>query len=195
MAFHAVIKARRQTKAAAVPKRPTKTVIRVRPRPGCATEGLLRIGPHVFACRLGRTGLTAFKREGDGATPIGRMRLVSGWYRADRRRRPDTLLRLAPAPADAGWCDDMTDGRYNRPVRLPCRASHETIRRDDGVYDVVVVLDWNLTRRTLGRGSAIFLHLTRPEGTPTAGCVAVSTRDMDRLLKLAGREAVLAIGR
>ncbi len=178
-----------------MPRGRSPTLIRLRPRPGRPTEGLVLIGPHAFPCRLGRSGLTAFKREGDGATPIGRMRLVSGWYRTDRLRRPRSRLPLAPAPPDAGWCDDPADGRYNRPVRLPCRASHETIRREDGVYDVVVVLDWNLSRRSLGRGSAIFLHLTRPEGTPTAGCVAVSTKDMLHILKLAGREAVMVIGR
>ncbi len=81
-----------------------------------------------------------------------------------------------------GWCDAPGNRNYNRLVRLPYRASHERMRRQDGLYDVCIVLDWNIRERRQGRGSAIFLHLARPGYAPTEGCIALSRRDMARLL-------------
>jgi L,D-peptidoglycan transpeptidase YkuD (ErfK/YbiS/YcfS/YnhG family) len=112
------------------------------------------------------------------------MRLLSLCYRADRIGRPVGWYgRHAEAiRQNHGWCDDPIDGRYNTPITLPFPASHEVLWRDDGVYDVLGVLDWNMWPRSLGRGSAIFLHLARPDGGPTAGCIALTPSDMRRLL-------------
>ncbi|HUG61150.1 MAG TPA: L,D-transpeptidase catalytic domain protein, partial [Methylomirabilota bacterium] len=108
-----------------------------------------------FPCVLGRAGTTRFKREGDGASPAGRLRIVRGFYRPDRFAvRPRSAIQLAPLhPAD-GWSDDPRDPAYNRLVRLPRRHGHERMWRDDGLYDIVLVLDWNRTPRARGRGSA-----------------------------------------
>jgi L,D-peptidoglycan transpeptidase YkuD (ErfK/YbiS/YcfS/YnhG family) len=84
-------------------------------------------------------------------------------------------------PAD-GWCDAPADGNYNRRVKLPYSASHERLWRDDALYDLVVVLGYNDRPRSLGRGSAIFMHLARPGYVPTAGCIALSRADMLKLL-------------
>lgn len=166
----------------------------VHPHPSDPTRGVLRCGSLALPCRLGRTGATVSKREGDGATPRFRpMALVAALYRADRVTRPTTRLPCRPIRPDDGWCDDPTDGRYNRPVRLPLTASHETLRRDDRLYDVVVILDWNLTRRALGRGSAIFLHQTAAPSRPTAGCVALEPRDLRRLLARLPARAFLIV--
>ena len=137
-------------------------------------------------CALGRSGITGRKREGDGATPSGRLGLVAVLYRPDRLGRPVTALPSVPLRPDAGWCDDPTDRRYNRAVRLPFGASHERLWRDDGLYDVIVVLDYNLERPRPGAGSAIFLHIAAPEFSPTEGCIAVRLADMRRLLARAG---------
>ena len=162
-------------------------------KPGSATEGLLTIAGNVLPCSLGRGGITRFKREGDGATPAARMRLVGGFYRAERIARPPSPIPLRPTRTDDGWADDPTDGRYNRLVRLPFAKSHETMCRADRLYDIVVVLDWNVSRRSLGRGSAIFFHLTRPDRGPTAGCVAVSEPDMRKILARIGNGAVMVV--
>ncbi len=77
------------------------------------------------------------------------------------------MRRLALATADLGWCDAPQSACYNRPVRLSFRASHEKMLRSDRLYDICLVLDWNFTRRARNRGSAIFMHLTRPDGGPT----------------------------
>lgn len=163
------------------------TAARVVARPGDRLKGLILIGPHVIPCALGRTGITRFKREGDGGTPAARMALLHGYFRADRIARPAPHHCLAPTPADLGWSDDVGDGRYNRPVTRPFRGSHEEMTRADVLYDTVIVLDWNVTRRALHRGSAIFLHLARPGYTPTEGCIALSRRDLTMLLRMARR--------
>lgn len=167
----------------------------VRPTPGDPARGLLVAGPLAVPCALGRSGITRAKREGDGASPAGLLRLVSCHWRADRLPRPATRLPLVPIGRDDGWCDDPADRAYNRPVALPYPASHEAMARADALYDVVVVLDWNLARPVPGRGSAIFFHLATPGFAPTAGCVAVTLPAMRRVLALAGPETMMDIGR
>ncbi len=168
----------------------------VRARPGRPTQGLLKAGPLVFPCALGWGGITANKREGDGATPLASMRVLSGYFRGDHAaglRR--TRLSMAPIGADLGWCEVPQDRNYNRPVKIPYGASHERTKRDDRLYDACLVLDWNIAPRRRGRGSAIFFHLARPGFTPTQGCVAVSRRTMERLLPHLGAGTVLKVVR
>lgn len=112
------------------------------------------------------------------------MRPLWGYFRPDRVAPSPARLRLHPILPGRGWCDEPEDRNYNRPVRLPYPASSETLLRDDHLYDVVVVLDWNMRPAVRGRGSAIFLHLARPGYLPTEGCIAVSPRTMARLLPL-----------
>jgi len=157
------------------------------PDPFDRRRGFLRAPGFTIRCAIGRSGLTGRKREGDGATPRGRLGLVSVFYRADRLPRPATRLTADAIRFDDGWCDDPASPCYNRWIRLPARPRHERLWRDDRIYDVVVVLDYNLARPRHGAGSAIFLHLARPGYPPTEGCVAVSLADMRRLLSRAGR--------
>ncbi|MBE1710395.1 MULTISPECIES: L,D-transpeptidase family protein [Mesorhizobium] len=171
-------------------------VLTVRARPGHPSQGLLQAGKTVFACALGRGGISAAKREGDGATPLGSMRILSGYFRGDQfagGRR--TRLAMTPIGPDLGWCEVSDDRNYNRPVKIPYGASHERMRRDDRLYDACLVLDWNIAPRRRGRGSAIFFHLARPDFTPTQGCVAVTARTMARLLPLLSDRTVVRVVR
>lgn len=149
-------------------------------------RGLLRCGPLAFPCALGRSGVTYLKREADGGTPAGRLRLLSLIVRPDRLLRPRSALAIRVMRESDGWCEDPRHGRYNAPVRLPSAAGHETMWREDRLYDVVGILDWNMSPRIRGRGSAIFLHLARPDFGPTAGCIALKPRDLKLLLAAAG---------
>jgi L,D-peptidoglycan transpeptidase YkuD (ErfK/YbiS/YcfS/YnhG family) len=167
-------------------KRATLDLIRVYRSPIDHRRGRIVAGPLTIPCALGRGGTTRFKREGDGATPAGRLRLLGCFFRSDRGRRPPARLPMATIRPEDGWCDDPDDRRYNRPVRLPYPARHERLWRDDHLYDVVVDLGWNRGPVTRGRGSAIFLHLARPDLAPTEGCVAVSPHMARRLLQKIG---------
>ena len=164
-------------------KRATLDLIRVYRSPIDHRRGRIVAGSLTLPCALGRGGTTRFKREGDGATPVGRFRLLGCFYRADRSPRPPTRLPVGTIGPTDGWCDDPEDRRYNRPVRLPYRARHERLWRDDPLYDVVVDIAWNRGPVVKGRGSAIFLHLARPDLAPTEGCVAVPAGAARRLLQ------------
>jgi L,D-peptidoglycan transpeptidase YkuD (ErfK/YbiS/YcfS/YnhG family) len=163
---------------------PTRTVIH---------RGHLAAGGLIFPCALGRAGVSPHKHEGDGATPAGAFRMVAALYRPDRIDRPRTSLPLTAIRPDSGWCDDPADRAYNKPVRLPFSASHEKLWRKDSVYDVVVVLDYNLDFAWPGKGSAIFLHLAHPDFSPTAGCIAVAPQTMRRLLPRLGPSTMMEV--
>ncbi|EKF19111.1 L,D-transpeptidase family protein [Nitratireductor pacificus] len=175
----------------------TVNLIEVRRRPGCPAQGLLTVGPLVFPCALGRSGTVMLKREGDGATPVATLRLLYGYFRTDRLPSGPPRSRFALTAIDArdGWCDASGDRNYNRPVRLPYPASHETMLRDDRLYDVCMVSDWNMRPAMRRRGSAIFLHVAKPGFPPTEGCIAVSPRDMARILPLIGRRTRIRVHR
>lgn len=168
--------------------------ITVRPRPGKPSQGLLAAGNAVFPCALGGRGITANKREGDLGTPLARMRLISAYLRG-RRFVHRSRLPLKPITPDLGWCEVPGDRNYNRPVRIPYGASHETMRRKDHLYDCCIVLDWNIRPRLRGRGSAIFFHLARPGFAPTHGCVAVTRQVMARLLPRLSARTVMEVRR
>ncbi len=161
-------------------------LIHVRALSPSARDARLTAGNIDVPCRLGRTGRTFLKREGDGATPRGTwpMRQVLarraswGWLR--------TRLPVRFTAPDDGWCDAEGDRNYNRAVKLPYPASHEELWRKDHLYDVVVILGHNERPRVSGLGSAVFFHLADPEGGPTAGCIAVSAADMRKVLPLCG---------
>jgi L,D-peptidoglycan transpeptidase YkuD (ErfK/YbiS/YcfS/YnhG family) len=160
-----------------------------------ARRGIVRLGSLALPCALGRGGIRAGKREGDGATPLGRWRLETVLYRPDRTPRPLTGLPVRPIRPDDGWCDAPADRNYNRAVRHPYPASAERLWRGDGLYDIVVVLDHNRRPRVRGHGSAIFIHVARPGYTPTEGCIALAAPDLRRLLaRLGPRGAVICIG-
>ena len=136
---------------------------------------------------LGRGGVrpAADKREGDGATPLGAWPLRRVLYRPDKGPPPRTALPVEALRHEDGWCDDPADPAYNRPVVLPYPASAERMWRGDDVYDLVVILGHNDDPAVPGMGSAIFLHLARPDYAPTEGCVALARPDLEALLALA----------
>lgn len=173
------------------------STILVRKAPCDPRRGLLSAGGRVILCALGRGGIRALKREGDGATPAASMRITGGYFRADRLPRPPARFPLRAIRSDDGWCDAPDDPNYNRPVRLPFSGSHETMMRDDRLYDICLVLDWNRPPkgRSRNRGSAIFLHVARPGFPPTEGCIAVEPEAMRWLLSRIGPETVVRVDR
>lgn len=134
----------------------------------------------------GKAGVTADKREGDHASPAGVFPLLRAFYRADRLAVPKTALPFAALTPGDGWCDDPADPNYNRPVALPYPASHEELWRADGLYDLIVVIGYNIGPIVPGQGSAIFLHCAAPDFAGTEGCIAVAREVLVPLLGLLG---------
>jgi len=158
-------------------------LIRVRRSPTDRHRGIVSAdGLPPLPCALGAAGITHRKREGDHATPAGVLPLREVMWRPDRLPPPRTVLPHRSIAESDGWCDDPASPDYNRPVRLPIHASAETLWRDDRLYDILIVLGHNDAPPRPGLGSAIFLHLERPDKGPTEGCIAVSLAHMRRLL-------------
>ncbi len=155
------------------------------------SDGVLTLRGDTIRSALGRGGVRADKREGDGATPVGVLPLRRVLYRPDRMATPVCAVPVqALAPTD-GWCDDPGDAEYNRFVRLPFAASAEALWRDDAVYDCIGVLGWNDHPVCAGLGSAIFLHVARPDFAPTEGCIALAPADLLRVLAVGLTEIVV----
>ena len=148
-----------------------------------------------FPAALGKGGIRARKKEGDGATPLGAWTCAKVFYHPDRVRRPQTALSAEPLRAAFGWCDAPADRNYNRKVILPYAASAESLWRDDHLYDVIVVLDYNRMPRSRALGSAIFLHVAHPSLSPTEGCIAVKREHLLRLLRALTPGAAIAAGK
>lgn len=173
--------------------RQTAKVLIVRALSARATTGSVEIGGSRYRCALGRSGRRARKREGDGATPIGCYELRFALWRRDRTLPPTTGLRVRPIKASDGWCDADNDRNYNRLVQHPYPASAEHLMREDRLYDLIVVIGHNDRPRQKGMGSAIFMHLARPGYSPTAGCVALSERDLRQVMRRLGRTTRVVI--
>ena len=165
----------------------------VRARPGNRRVGWLAVGGWRIKIALGRSGIRADKREGDGATPAGRYRLVRLWWRADRLPRPRPLLPVRPIGALNGWCEDPADQRYNRPIGILPGQPGDRLRRSDALYDLIIEIDHNTHPRIAGRGSAVFIHVARAGLAPTAGCIAMPATIMKKILARLGPKTRITI--
>jgi L,D-peptidoglycan transpeptidase YkuD (ErfK/YbiS/YcfS/YnhG family) len=169
-------------------------LVRIGAAAGQRNRGWLTAGGQTIKVALGRGGIKANKREGDGGTPKGTFHPLRLWWRADRHPRPRTFLPVrAIAPEDA-WCEDVSSRHYNQPLRLAAKHGGDRLMRDDHLYDFIIEIDHNTKPRIAGRGSAVFLHLARKDFSPTAGCVAMTEGAMLRLLKRMGPETRIVIG-
>jgi L,D-peptidoglycan transpeptidase YkuD (ErfK/YbiS/YcfS/YnhG family) len=169
-------------------------LLTVRTRPGQWTKGLLTAGSLAIPVSLGRGGIRASKREGDGGTPRGLFRLRQLWWRADRAPRPRTLLPVRPIRNDDAWSEDPADRRYNRAFRRAPGEAGDRLWRDDNLYDFIIEIDHNTRPRVAGRGSAVFIHLARDGFSPTAGCVGLTRNSLMRLLERVGPGTRILIG-
>lgn len=161
-------------------------------------QKIIKIDGRAYPCRIGRKGAAAQEegREGDEKTPLGTYIVRFGFYRADRLPPaklgpPPTKLTLRALREDDGWCDDPAHPAYNRFVALPFEGSPkhpscEKLWREDGAYDVVLVISHNDDPPVPGLGSAVFIHIAQPDDRETLGCVAVTPDVMVRLLRAIG---------
>ena len=160
-----------------------------------ATTGTLEINRKSFDCTLGTTGVIAAseKKEGDGKTPLGIFPLRQLLYRADRVPKPVTGLPVEILTKETGWCEDQTHADYNTKITLPHPSVHDCMTREDHLYDYTVVIGYNDAPPLPGKGSAIFMHLARPEFSPTAGCVGLRPEAMLEVLKYCDKSSKIEI--
>ena len=160
-----------------------------------STTGTLEVNGKSFKCTLGRSGIALVidKKEGDGKTPVGIFPLRQLIYRADRVAKPVTGLPVEVLTVETGWCEDSSHPDYNKKIVLPHTSVHDRMMRDDHLYDYVVVIGYNDTSPVSGKGSAIFMHLARPDFRPTAGCVGLSAADMLEVLKSCDKSSKIEI--
>ncbi len=156
--------------------------------------GILIFGAHRYRCVLGKGGITDHKREGDGAAPRGNFPLREVYFRSDKIERPQTGLPVRALHPDDGWCDDAARPEYNTRVTLPFNGKHEHLWRDDDLYDIIVVIGYNDAPVVAGDGSAIFMHIARPDHAPTDGCVALSKQDLLEVLRGCADRTEIRIG-
>ncbi len=159
------------------------------------SKATLNIVGKTYACALGKNGWVDLQagREGDGKTPLGIYPVRYGLYRSDRITLPDCALSFHEICKNDGWCDAPLDPAYNRPVHLAYPASTEKLYRDSHVYDIILVLGHNDSPPIADLGSAIFLHIARPNYAPTEGCVAINQKDMLSLLPKLNRDSHIEI--
>lgn len=146
------------------------------------SPGVLVWQDRKIRCALGPNGIGQKLREGDGLTPQGIYPLRRVFYRPDQLTRPQTRLPLVALSQGLGWCDDPASPEYNTLVDLPSSASHEKMWRDDNLYNLVVEVGFNDDPVVPGRGSAVFMHVARPDYSPTQGCIAITQPELLTML-------------
>ena len=137
-----------------------------------------------FSCAIGRAGLTTNKIEGDHKTPVGEFKFKKIYYRKDKLGEMIFQIPFAIIAENDGWCDDPKSKLYNQHVQFPFDASAERLFRDDDLYDIICVLNYNTNPIVPGKGSAIFLHICKPNFAGTEGCVAIEKKNILKLVNL-----------
>ena len=146
-----------------------------------------------YSCVIGKGGIVQGKMEGDEATPAGCFPIREVFYRADRAGELETVLPTQKIEGDDGWCDDPEDENYNKHIKLPYNASYESLWREDKLYDIIVVLGYNDDPPEPGKGSAVFMHIARPEFSSTAGCIALAREDLLEVLKSVKKDTFVCV--
>ena len=145
-------------------------------------SGLIKYKNFKFRCALGKAGIVEKKREGDNITPTGTFKMVKIYYRSDRIKKISSKFRAIKIKKNMGWCDDPNSKNYNQLINLPSRYGHEKIFKKNNIYDIIVVLNYNMKPVIKNKGSAIFIHIAKKNYQPTQGCIALKKNDLLKLL-------------
>jgi L,D-peptidoglycan transpeptidase YkuD (ErfK/YbiS/YcfS/YnhG family) len=146
-------------------------------------SGYLKYKNLKFRCALGKAGIGKKKIEGDSITPRGKFNIVKIYYRSDRVKKIFSKYRLIKISKNMGWCDDPNSKSYNQLINLPTKYTHEKLYRKDNVYDLLIVLNYNMSPIFKNKGSAIFIHIARQNYKKTSGCVAIKKPHLIKLIK------------
>ena len=146
---------------------------------------------HKYRCAIGKNGIKRSKKEGDFCTPTGQFNLGPIYYRKDRINKLNTKLNIFPITKNMNWEDDPYNQNYNK-LTFNNKKSTEKLFRKDNIYDIIVVVNYNNNPIVPGKGSAIFMHVTKNNYFPTRGCIALQKKDLIFMLsKLSVNEQIL----
>jgi len=147
-------------------------------------SGRLKYKNLKFKCALGKAGIGKKNIEGDNITPKGTYRIIQIYYRKDRIKKISSSFKLNKITKSMGWCDDPSSKKYNQLIRLPTKYSHEKLYQKNNIYDLLLVIDYNMNPVVINKGSAIFIHVAKKNYKPTAGCISLKKRDILKLIKI-----------
>ena len=145
-------------------------------------KNVLTFNDTSYTCAIGKNGVSSHKKEGDGCTPLGEYSLGNIYFRKDRLVLPNIKLSKFIIDHNTGWCDDINSNDYNRPITFPFKYSAERLYREDNIYDIICVINYNLEPVIKGKGSAIFMHIATDKYSETEGCVALKRDDLIKIL-------------
>ena len=155
-------------------------------------SGYLKYKNLELKCTLGKAGIGIKKREGDNITPKGTYKIINIFYRKDRIKKISSKFKLIGITKKIGWCDDPRSEYYNQLIKLPTEYSHEKFFRKDNIYDLVLVLNYNMRPIIKNKGSSIFIHVAK-KNKKTAGCIALSRMDLINLIKKIDKKTKIKI--
>ena len=146
-----------------------------------------------FKCALGRAGIKKKNKEGDNVTPKGIYKIVIIYYRKDRIKKISSKLKLISINKKMGWCDDPKSKFYNQEIKLPSNYSHEKLYRKDPIYNIIIVLNYNINPTVKKKGSAIFIHIAKKKYTKTKGCIALKKKHLVSILEKINKNTKIKI--
>ena len=153
----------------------------------------LQINEFKFKCCIGKNGLTKYKKEGDKKTPKGKFQIEHLYFRKDRLEKPLTSLKCIRIKKNMGWCNDVKSPKmYNKFFKIEKKIKHEKLNRKDYKYDLMIPIKYNFISPITGKGSCIFIHLTK-NYKPTAGCIGLKKKDFLIMLKLINKNTKIKI--
>jgi L,D-peptidoglycan transpeptidase YkuD (ErfK/YbiS/YcfS/YnhG family) len=156
-------------------------------------SGYLKFNKQKFKCALGKGGVGKKRAEGDNITPKGNYKIIDIYYRKDRIKKITSKIKLLKINKNMGWCDDPASKKYNQLILLPTKWGHEKLYRKDNIYDLVIVLNYNMNPVIKNKGSAIFIHITKKNYTATRGCIALKKKNLLKLIKIIDKNEKIKI--
>ena len=155
--------------------------------------GFLKYKDLKFKCALGKAGIGKKKLEGDQITPKGTYKIVKIYFRKDRLKKISSKFKLIEIKKNMGWCDDPKSKKYNQLIKLPSKYSHENLYRENSIYDLILVLNYNMNHIIKNKGSAIFIHIANKKFKNTEGCIAIEKKNLVRLVKIINKKTLVII--
>jgi len=146
-----------------------------------------------YRCAIGKAGIKKKQKEGDNITPKGTFKITRVYYRSDKIKNISTSIKKIKINKNMGWCNDSKSPFYNREIKLPSKFSFEKLYRNDNLYDLLAVLNYNTNPVEKNKGSAIFIHIAKKRFKPTAGCIALRKKDLMSLMKVIKKNSKIKI--